>query len=117
MLVSPVDGILQIDHYHADSHETANIPETIEDPIEDLDDCDDSSPPSTQYEVLPKLVPGEYGVLRVHPDVTVASLIDLWSQPIQPVAGWQPHQAMQKLRETLATRGGQLRHRAPKGRP
>ena len=69
------------------------IPETIEDPIEDLDDCDDSSPPSTQYAVLPKLVPGEYGVLRVHPDVTVASLIDLWSQPLQPVAGWQPHQA------------------------
>ena len=97
---SPVDGILQIDHYHADSHETAKIPETIEDPIEDLDDCDDSSPPSTQYAVLPKLVPGEYGVLRVHPDVTVASLIDLWSQPLQPVAGWQPHQAMQKLRET-----------------
>jgi site-specific DNA-cytosine methylase len=81
---SPVDGLLPLD-WQKEDH--ANIPETIsessqpasDDPIEDV-----ASQPDQDLLVMPKLIPGEYGTIKVSPCVKARTLLTVWEQPLSP---------------------------------
>eukprot|EP00435_Cladocopium_sp_Y103_P054554 s48_g17.t1 len=96
---SPVDGILGFDWQRS---EAPDIPETIqESPFSPHDDCiepcspspsqTDASQDAEDFAIIPKLIPGEYGVMYVSPQVKVKTLMKLWNQPLSPDEQWQVH--------------------------
>jgi hypothetical protein len=93
----PVDGILPFNYFVSEDQVKTTLPdETAHDPIEDPD----TQPMQQNFEVAPALVPGEYGVLQVHPQVTVQTLLEIWNQPLSPKEGWQPNQLRLQLSDT-----------------
>ena len=78
---SPVDGILQIDWNYA-------VPQTIVDSPAQPAAFDEPAEIAPFYEVALHLIPGEYGTLKIHPQVTVKTLLTLWNQPLAPDRPW-----------------------------
>ena len=92
---SPSDGLLPLMFFHDDLTQQlqCHVPPPAQATQKDPDD-----EPWEYLQVMPCLVPGEYGIVHVHKDTTLHTLLRLWKFRLSPAFNFE----MDDVRQTVA---------------
>eukprot|EP00435_Cladocopium_sp_Y103_P033469 s1134_g8.t1 len=80
-IFSPDDGLLPMKFYSPELTQELQPAEGVSTPKTQLDTPDH---PNDFFHIVPLLIPGEYGTIQVHRDVTLLTLLRLWHYRIGP---------------------------------